>query len=269
VEGWPPSPAIHEAAFRALGLPWRSVAVDGPAGRAAAALAAVAALDVRGLSVTMPLKEEVAGLVDELEAVAARLGSVNCVTPAGDRWVGASTDGAGFVDALADAGVSPAGRRWLVLGAGGAARAVVLALAEIGAVDVAVLARRPERAAAAAALAGVRGRVVEPAEADVDVAAADVVVNATPLGMAGVLAGRVALDPALLSASQVVVDLVYEPLETPLLTAARAKGATAVDGLGILVHQAAHALRRWTGQEPPVAAMAAAAHSAIATSAGA
>lgn len=252
------SPAIHEAAFRAVGLPWRYLAVEVPAGGAATALAAARVLGLRGLSVTMPLKEEAAALVDELEGPAAQLGAVNCVTPRGDRLIGANTDGPGFLDALAEAGVDVAGRRCMVLGAGGAARAVVLAMAGAGAAEVAVAGRTPERVVAAAAVAGARGRI----GAAADAAGADVVVNATPVGMAGRTAtglGALPLDPALLRPGQVVADLVYEPLETALLAAARAAGATPVGGLGMLVHQAAHAFRRWTGLEPPVAVMAAAA----------
>jgi shikimate dehydrogenase len=268
------SPAIHSAAFAALGLGWRYLAVDVPAGGAAGALAAARALGVRGLSVTMPLKEEVAGLVDDLEPAAATLRAVNCVTVDGGRLVGANTDGDGFLDALLAAGVDPAGRSCLVIGAGGAARAVVLALAGRGAAaEVVVAGRTPARVAAAAALAGAAGRAGTVAGAG----AADLVVNATPVGMAGTGpagpdpgsgAPRMPVDPALLRPGQVVVDLVYEPLETPLLAAARGAGATAVGGLGMLVHQAAHAFRRWTGEDPPTAAMTAAAHAASAPVAG-
>ncbi|HEX8582582.1 MAG TPA: shikimate dehydrogenase [Acidimicrobiales bacterium] len=254
------SPAIHNAAFAATGLPWRFLAVDVPAGGAAAALDAARAVGVRGLSVTMPLKEEVAGLVDDLEPAAARLGAVNCVTVEGDRLAGANTDGDGLVDALRAAGVDPAGRRCLVLGAGGAARAVVLALATAGAAEVAVAGRTPARVEAAAALAGPLGRVAP--GADGAAAAADLVVNATPVGMGGDPA--VPVDPSALRPAQVVVDLVYDPLVTPLLAAAERAGATPVGGLGTLVHQAAHAFRRWTGVEPPLAVMAAAAHAPLA-----
>lgn len=259
------SPTILNAAFTAAGADWVYVAFEVPEGRASDAIAAMRTLRLGGLSVTMPHKSTVHDAVDELTPVAAALGAVNCVFWNGDRLGGDNTDGAGFVDALRlDEGVEVAGRRCAVVGAGGAGRAVVRALAEAGAADVAVVNRSPEPAARAAALAGPQGRVGTPA----DVAAADLVVNATPLGMgAGEAVGTRAggtttaapgplpLDPTLLRAGQVVVDLIYHPAVTPLLAAAEAQGAVTVNGVGMLVHQAAHAFRRWTGDSPPVGAM--------------
>ena len=246
------SPRLHNAAFDDLGLDWVSVAFRVRAGAADAALTGMRALGIAGLSVTMPHKEQAFACVDEATGVAARLGAVNCVTLRADgTLLGDSTDGEGLLASLRHAaGFDPAGRRCLVVGAGGAARAAVLALAGAGARQVVVVNRTPERAEAAAALAGPAGTVGSGAEAG-DV---DVVVQATPLGMAarggaaGAGEGGLPVDPARLGPGQVVVDLVYHPLETPLLAAARARGATAVSGLGMLVHQAALALERWTGR---------------------
>lgn len=257
------SPLLHNTAFRELGLDWVSVAFEVPAGGGAAVVAALAALGIEGLSVTMPLKEEVAAAVDRCTPVAARLGAVNTLLRRDGETVGDSTDGDGFVAALAEDGtLDPLGRRCLVVGAGGAARAVVDALARAGAAEVAVLGRTPDRVAAAVALAGAAGRVAVAA----DVAGADLVVNATPLGMgsSGPRAGQLPVDAARLHAGQVVADLVYHPLHTPLLAAAADRGAHPVDGLGMLVHQAALAVARWTGVEAPVAAMTAAARAALA-----
>ncbi|HET9441779.1 MAG TPA: shikimate dehydrogenase [Acidimicrobiales bacterium] len=255
------SPAIHNAGFRALGLDWLYAAFPVPAGRGAEAVAAMRTLGLEGLSVTMPHKADVMSALDGLSDTARALGAVNTIHRRGTQLVGDNTDGHGFLAALRDdEGIDPAGRRCVVLGAGGAARAVVLALARAGAAEVVVVNRTPSRGRDAAALAGDVGRVGDPAE----VAGADMVVNATPLGMAGVGAGALPLDPASLGAGQVVVDLVYHPAETPLLAAARAAGATAVGGVGMLVHQAAAAFRLWTGAEAPVAAMAAAATAALA-----
>jgi shikimate dehydrogenase len=253
------SPAIHNAAFAALGLDWAFVAFDVQPGDVPAVLAAARALGLGGLSVTMPLKEAAAATVDRLTPAAAALGAVNTVVVGPDGLTGDNTDGAGFVDALRP--WDPAGCRCAVLGAGGAARAVVRALAAAGAADVVVVNRSPARAARAAALAGGVGRV----GAAADLAAADLVVNATPVGMdATPGAGRLPLDEELLRAGQRVVDLVYHPLRTPLLEAAARRGAVAIDGVGMLVHQAGHAFRSWTGLAPPLAAMEAAARRAIA-----
>jgi shikimate dehydrogenase len=260
------SPTIHNAAFAATGLDWIFVALPVPAGATDIALAGARALGIAGLSVTTPHKDAAGTAVDRCDGDAARLDAVNCVVREGSLLVGHNTDGPGFVDSLRDdEGLDPAGHRALVLGAGGAARAVVLALASAGAAEVVVVNRTGSRAEAAAALAGGAGRVGTAA----DVATADLVVNATSVGMgADPGSGVSPVDPSRLVAGQVVVDLVYEPAVTPLLVAAERRGARAVGGVGMLVHQAARAFTRWTGHEAPVAAMAAAARDELARRAG-
>lgn len=243
------SPALHNAGYEALGLDWAYVAFEVPAGGAVAALDAVRALGLGGLNVTMPHKADVAAAVDHLTPTAAALGAVNTVVPEADGLLGDSTDGPGFLAALTDEGFDPAGRRCLVLGAGGAARAVVHALGTAGA-SVDVTARRREAAIVAAELAD--GRVVGPEAAD----GAELVVNATPVGMART--PGLPVDPARLGSGQLVVDLVYDPRDTELLRAARARGAATADGVGMLVHQAALSFRAFTGEDAPLAALRAA-----------
>jgi shikimate dehydrogenase len=252
------SPAIFNAAFAATDLDWVYLAFDVAAGDAARALDAMRALDFGGLSVTMPHKDAVAELVDHHSPEAAALHAVNCVVPTAAGLMGENTDGPGFLDALrADAGFDAADKRVVVFGAGGAARAIVLALARAGAADIAVVNRTPDRAATAAALAGPLGRV-----ASIDaVEEADLVVNATSIGMGD---GAVPFDPARLRSGHVVYDAVYHPSPTPLVAAAREHGAAAVDGLGMLVHQAARAFHLWTDLEPPIEAMRSAAAGALA-----
>ncbi len=253
------SPVIHNAAFAALDLDWTYFAVSVPDGRAGDAVAAMRSLRLGGMSVTMPHKTAVAAAVDTLSPRAERLGAVNCLSWRGVGIEGDSTDGPGFLDSLRiDHGWDPSGKRAVVVGAGGAARAVVDALASAGAASVGVVARVPERAARAAALADGRGRVA----AVEDAAEADLIVNATPIGMGGDTG--LPVPSSLLGAGQVVADLVYEPIETPLLAAARAAGAMPVTGIGMLVQQAAHAFRAWTGEDPPVEVMSAAAVAALA-----
>lgn len=254
------SPVIHNAAFAALDLDWSYFAVSVPDGRAGTALAAMRTLRLAGMSVTMPHKEAAAAVVDTRTPRAERLGSVNCVSWRGTQLEGDSTDGVGFLDALRDDHAwEPAGRRAVVIGAGGAARAVIAALADGGATSVGVLNRSADRGRRAAALAGAVGRVVGADEVD----GAELVVNATPIGMG--VDGGLPVDIDRLGAGQLVADLVYDPIETPLLAAARDRGAVAVNGLGMLVHQAGHAFRTWTGEDPPVAVMSAAAVAALAT----
>lgn len=244
------SPAIHNAAFAALGLDWAYLAFDVAPGDGEAAVAAVRTLGLGGLSVTMPHKDAAARAVDRCAPDAAALGAVNCVVPGPDgTLVGENTDGPGFLDALAaDLGVSPDGRRCVVLGAGGAARAVVLALAGAGASEIVVVNRTADRAVAAVSLAPGVARVGTVEEAG----GAELVVNATSVGMDGATSP---LPAGAIGAGQVVVDLIYHPAETPLLAAAAAAGAAVANGLGMLVHQAGHAFRHWTGEAAPVEVM--------------
>ncbi len=252
------SPALANAAFSAGNLPWAMVAFEVPAGSGAEAVEAARVLGIGGLMVTMPHKAEVIPALDRLTPAAAALGAVNSIAWEGDALVGDNTDGPGLVASLrTDHGIELADRRVAVLGAGGAARSVVWAVADAGAAEVVVVNRTAARAEAAAALAGSVGRVA-PVEA---VADADVVVNATSVGMGAGADddGPLPVPVEVLGDHQVVVDLVYQPLVTPLLRAAAAAGARSVDGLGMLVHQAARSIERWTGIVPDLAAMAAAA----------
>lgn len=248
------SPVLHNTAYESLGLDWVYVAFEISAGGAVAALEAARVLDLVGLSVTMPHKEAVAEACDDLSAGAAALRSVNTVTfLPGGRLRGDSTDGPGFVASLRDAGYDPAGTSVLLLGAGGAARAVAVALGRAGA-DVRVAARRPDAAGA------VPGAVpVAWDDRQAAVCGVALVVNATPIGMGG--GEELPIVPV---PGPVYADLVYHPLDTAMLRAARAVGAATVDGLGMLVHQAALQVEHWSGQVPPVAAMRAAAEAALA-----
>jgi shikimate dehydrogenase len=252
------SPVVFNAAFAACDLDWAYAAFDVPSGSGSAALDAMRVLGLAGLSVTMPLKEEVAAAVDECSPDAAALGAVNCVVPVEGRpgrLRGESTDGEGFVRSLLAAGLDPAGARCLVVGAGGAARAVVVALARRGAAGVVVANRTEEKAQRAAALAGPAGSVLALDELDAldgELAAAELVVNATSVGMGG---SGLPLPVDRLRSGQVVADLVYQPVRTELLRAAAAAGCRTVDGVGMLVHQAALAFELWTGLDAPLAAM--------------
>jgi shikimate dehydrogenase len=245
------SPAMHNAAFDALGLDWVYVAFPVARGDGVAAVRAVAILGLAGLSVTMPHKADAAAACDDLAPEAATLGAVNTVVNADGTLVGHTTDGDGFLRAVDDEGIEVAGRLALVVGAGGAARAITHALGRAGA-HVTVAARRPEAARSAASLApdgdavGLDGIAVE---------RFDVVVNATPLGMGG---ETPPFDVSKLHAFQFVYDTVY-PVETPLLREARARGLRAAGGLGMLVHQGALSFSLWTGVAPPLDVMRAAA----------
>jgi shikimate dehydrogenase len=252
------SPALHNAAFEQLGLDWVYVALHVPDGMVAQALDAMRLFDLGGLSVTMPHKEQAAAMVDGLDPAAAALRSVNTVVPqANGSLEGHSTDGAGFVASLQADGHSVSGASVCLLGAGGAARAIADALARAGAERVTVVNRTAASAHTTAELAGSVGRVGR----EDDIREASIVVNATSVGMGG---DEMPCDPALFRPGQVVADIVYHPRDTALLRAARAAGAVTVDGLGMLVHQAALQQQLWHGILPDVAVMAAAAERELA-----
>jgi len=230
------------------------VAFRVPAGSAAGALSGARLMGIAGLNVTMPHKTDAAAACDVLSPNAAALGAVNTVVVRDGVLTGDSTDGEGLVRALRDEGIDLGGSKILVLGAGGAGRAITQSLGASGA-RVTVAARRLDAAVAAAALAA-DGKAVDLERVGPAVAEADVVVNATPIGMRG---EAPPFDPDLLIGRRLVLDTVYAPVETPLLAAARARSVPAANGLGMLVHQAALAFEAFTGVAAPLAVMRAAA----------
>lgn len=263
------SPVIHNAGFASLGVDWVYIALDLAPNRAQDGLEGMRALGIRGLSVTMPHKTDMARLVDDISPEARRLQSVNTLALGTDgRITGYSTDGDGLVSSLQTAGVTLGGRGVVVLGAGGAARSVIDALVRHGCGHVDVINRTLEAATAAANLAPTQCSAVAADDRGAVVAAmsrSDLIINATSVGM-GQAAHDPAMspiDPALLTSEQVVVDLVYHPRQTALLRAAAEAGCATVDGLGMLIHQAALQQRIWTGELPDVSAMTRAANDAL------
>ena len=265
VLGWPLthtlSPVIHNAAFRKVGLDWVYLQWPVPPEELGDAVAGLRALGAMGASVTMPHKEEIVKLLDGLSGDARALGVVNTIHRLGHRLIGHNTDVDGFRAFLEeDTGVDLEGKSCLVLGAGGAARAVVKALGDLGAASIAIAARTPERGEEVTAQVGHGDtRVCDWNEASAEAEAADVIVNATPIGMRE----GDPLPGTSFNSGQVVVDLIYDPPSTEMVERARSAGADAWGGLGMLVHQAAAAFRIWTGQDPPLETMSAAALRAI------
>jgi shikimate dehydrogenase len=265
VLGWPLtytlSPVIHNAAFRKVGLDWVYLQWPVPPEELDDAVAGLRALGAMGASVTMPHKEEIVKLLDGLSGDARALGAVNTIQRLGDRLIGHNTDVDGFRAFLEeDAGVDLEGKSCLVLGAGGAARAVVKALLDLDAAGIAIAARTPEQAEEVTAQVGHGDtRVCDWDAAGAEAEVADVIVNATPVGMRE----GDPLPGTSFNSGQLVVDLVYDPPSTEMVERARSAGADAWGGLGMLVHQAAAAFRIWTGQDPPLETMSAAALRAI------
>lgn len=262
VFGWPvkhsASPAMHNAAFAALGLDWAYVPFAVAPQTIAAAVAGVRALGLAGVNVTVPLKELVPPLLDGLTARAARLQAVNTLFWEGDRLCGDSTDGPGLLAALADEGFAmTSATRALVLGAGGSARAAVDALSSAGA-RVTVANRTLARAAALEPLGMARAVAWTEEALREALAEADLLVNTTSVGLAPDVAAMPPVPEEALRPDLFVSDLIYNPAETRLLATARARGCRTQNGVEMLVRQGALSFARWTGLEPPADVMRAA-----------
>jgi shikimate dehydrogenase len=257
------SPQIHNAAFAACDIDGVYVALPVAHGDAGQAVAAMRAFDWFGLSVTMPHKQSVMAACDELTPTAEMLGAVNCVFWHDGKIVGDSTDGQGYIRGLkAELDLDVAGLQCALVGAGGAAGAVARSLADHGAASVTVINRTAEKAELVAALAGEVGR---PGSMD-ELANADLVINATPIGMGSTdFVDAVPFDVAALRNDAVVSDLIYHPAETRLLAEARTRGLRTQNGLAMLVHQAVVQFEHWTGVAAPVDAMTSAITSSLAS----
>jgi shikimate dehydrogenase len=255
-----PTGAMQEAAFREAGLNWRYLTVEVPPASLHDAVTGARAFGMRGFNLTIPHKVAVMQHLDHIAADAALIGAVNTVRRDGDRFIGENTDGKGFLHGLRlDVGVDPGGKRVVVLGAGGAARAIVTELALAGAVDVLVVNRSVARGESMVRdLAAKTGRAIRFAEWRGIYAidpATDILVNATSIGL---FPDVTAMPPVELSAARagmLVCDVVFNPPETRLLAAARARNLPVLDGLSMLVYQGAIGFKLWTGVEAPVAVM--------------
>jgi shikimate dehydrogenase len=259
------SPAMHNAALAALGLAgeWLYEAIEVSPRELESRVRAMPEEGFVGANVTVPHKRAALDLADEASQTARAIGAANTLIFAGGRIAAENTDATGFLEALP---TGPAGKRALVLGAGGSGRAVVWALVTGGA-EVEIWNRTPERAEMLAAELG--ASVAKPAGGGSGGATArlpvtaepfDLIVNATTVGMGGSREGAstlksLPLDADSMGERHVLVDLAYGPDETELSRAARAAGASVVDGLEVLVRQGAASLRIWTGENPPVEVM--------------
>lgn len=258
--GWPVahsrSPRLHGYWLAEHGIDGAYVPLPVQPDRLETAVRGLAAAGLRGVNVTIPHKQTVLVLCDEVDAVARRIGAVNVLTFDGDRIAGSNSDAFGFMENLKAGApdLAVAAGPAVLLGAGGAARAVAVALLDAGVPELRLCNRNRQRAEQLAAdLAGSSGspvRVVDWEERSAALAGAGLLVNSTSLGMSGQPALDIALDE--LDPGAAVSDLVYSPLETALLAAARARGCTAVDGLGMLLHQGRPCFAAWFGADPAV-----------------
>lgn len=254
VMGWPVdhsrSPRLHGYWLDRYGIDGAYVPLAVPPDRFAAALSGLQAVGFRGVNVTVPHKESAFAACDTLDADAKRIGAVNTIRFGEDGAMhGSNTDAFGFIENIRQTVDWPGGIA-VLLGAGGAARAICVALLDAGATEIRLVNRTKRRAEALAAEFGSKIRVYDwenRCDAELN---ASLLVNSTSLGMTG--QPPLALDLGALPTSAVVNDIVYAPLETPLLAEARGRGNPVVDGLGMLLHQARPGFEAWFGTPPEV-----------------
>jgi len=246
------SPAIHNAGFQALGIDAVYLALEFASGDAEKAISFARSLSVIGLSVTMPLKEEICDFVDVLTPAAKALRSCNCIYRDGDKLVGDSTDGTGFVSAFKTQFPDSLDRKTVaLLGAGGAARSIAYSLDQTNISEIKVINRT---VSSAEKILGLAGKATLGSIDDIE--NCDVIINATSVGMSGGASADKSLVPeTMLRSEHIVADIVYNPLETKLLADARGVGARTIGGVPMLVHQAAEAFFLWTSKKAPLSEM--------------
>ncbi len=253
-----PTVAMIEAAYRHHGLNWRYINCEVPPRLLGDAVRGAAAMGWAGFNCSLPHKVAVIEHLDGLGQSAELMAAVNTVVRRGDRLIGENTDGKGFLKALAEV-VDPAGKSIVVFGAGGASRAICVELALAGAAALTVVNREPARGqalvdllnartAAAAEFHPWRGQLAIPA-------GADIVVNATSIGLYPDVDARLDLDVASLTPDMVVADVIPNPPRTRLIRDAAGRGCHVLDGLGMLVNQGVIAIRYWTGIDVDPAVM--------------
>ena len=254
------SPAIHNAAFQALGLDYLYIACQ--VEDVKAALDAMRArANFRGMSVTIPHKIEAMKHVDEVAEVDRSIGSINTIIHENDKLYGFSTDGPGALKALVDAGVSVDGKNVLLLGCGGAARAISFTLArntalkEMRLLDIdEPMLRRLSADLKAGTPAHIQAALLNDTSLSTAMATADLLIHCTPIGMHPREDASL-VPPALFRPGQVVFDIVYTPLETKLLKEAKARGLQVIPGVEMFVNQAVLQFERFTNAAAPVAVM--------------
>lgn len=266
------SPLMHNAAYAKLGLvDHEYVPLEVPPENLAEAVETLRAIHVLGFNVTVPYKELIMPLLDEIVPLAKKIGAVNTVQNREGRLIGHNTDAPGFLeDLVSKTGFAPAGKTAVILGAGGASRAVTAMLAEkkiasLVIVD-AIKSKGEQLASQLAGLFGLKCQAVSLGSSQLSAAIkkTDLLVNASPLGMAPQVEASPLPDDTVFSPGTIVYDLVYNPAETKLLKQAKKAGCKTISGLGMLVRQGALAFTIFTGKEAPLDTMLQAAQKGLA-----
>jgi shikimate dehydrogenase len=264
------SPALQQAALDHYAMDVRYEAMDVEVLSLSQAVSNLRDPDVMGANITVPHKQAVIALIDELDEEARLIGAVNTIENRDGALIGHNTDAKGFLKALKEeSGFDPEGKTALVLGAGGAARAVVVALAGTGVKSIVVANRTLERAAALidtlrSTLPSAEAIVLNPDSLGSVTARSQLIVNCTSLGMSGGDGqGQTPMTADLIPSQALICDLVYNPRETPFMSEATKVAARVLGGLPMLVYQGAAAFELWTGRESPVKVMFEAAEKAL------
>ncbi len=264
------SSAMHNAAYKKLGLDFDYVPFEVSPADLKEALAGLRALRLRGFNVTIPHKEAILPLLDDITPVVRQIGAVNTVVNQDGKLVGYNTDGPGFIESLkVDARFDPQGKKTVILGAGGASRAVAVMLAEAGASEITISDVIEAKASLLAEYLLSFGKTtcfyekIGSQELADRIAGADLLVNASPAGMYPKIDENPLGENIKLTSRLMVYDLVYNPAETKLLAAGKAAGARTCSGLGMLVRQGALAFTLFTAEEAPVNVMWEAAEKAL------
>ncbi len=255
------SPAMHNAAFREVGIDYLYVPFRVKKEELGKAIEGMRALNIKGLNVTIPHKVDVLQFLDELDHLAEQIGAVNTIVNDDGVLRGYNTDGAGFLQALLERGIEPAGKNVVIMGAGGASRAISFILADRG-THLVILNRLLELDWAkelASRISQTFNKEVEALELNRENLArvldkAEILVNATSVGMSPNI-DQTPVDSDLLRPGLVVFDIVYNPIKTRLLREAEAAGAETIGGLDMLIWQGAIAFEKWTGLKAPVELM--------------
>lgn len=255
------SPLIHNTAFQALGIDAVYLAFEVNQSGLKEAIASIRTLNLLGVNLSMPNKQLACQLVDELSEVAALVGAINTIVPHNGQLIGYNTDGLGFMQSLAAKTISIQGKKMTMLGSGGAATAIIAQAAIDGVKEISVFKRKNQ------AFDSVKHQLKKIQEKttcqielydladkkrlEAEITSSALLVNGTPLGMTPYEESCPLEDTAMLRKELVVADLIYSPRETILIRKAKKQGCVTMNGLGMLLYQAAAAFKLWTGQEMP------------------
>ncbi len=250
------SPAMHTAAFRALGLDWEYELLETPREKLRETLGRLCADDCAGANITVPHKQAVMEWVDQISENARTIGAVNTLVTREGKLFGENTDAEGFIVALKESHINPRHARVVILGAGGAACAVAFALAAAGAREICLINRTAARATELAdRLHAKHPDLRIGVNWHAAIADANILINATPVGLWPNVTDSPLPPAQVISSHSVVIDLIYHPLQTRLLWDAKRAGAWTINGLSMLVHQGAASFKLWTGRDAPIPVM--------------